>query len=444
MDAPDLVPLRCPTCSTEFDVGHLVKGTRTFCPKCRTIVTVPGARAEAAVAAPAPAPAPETPPPVPPVAPAVPEIAPKPVPRPPYRPAPPGRGPSAAVLIGGVAVVGILVVAVFVLPAWLRTKGQTSSHAASAPSGGSPTEATPSKEPAAPKLTVALSVNSESWRQGGIFDVAGALRKSLEVQGMLVVPSEGRKDAAINVVFAERRGPLLTNGATVTVFEMTLAVFAPDRPERLLILHAYGSAPAPDEGRSATQDALYQASLRAFQESPGFVHAGTLVGAALGVRSCLPNAVEALLHRETRDVALDVLEKNNYRPTDPRGQAAVFLAREDYEECKALGKPAAEVLCRAFEEFSDYDRAKMARVMGDLGDVSCSAFLARMLVAGVGSDRDDRGRDTLLAVIEALGRVGDQAAEASLQSVAENGSAELSEAASKAVQALESRLSPKR
>ncbi len=98
MAAPDLVPLRCPTCTTEFDVSNLAPGARTFCPKCRTIVTVPG---------PVSAAAPEPPPPP---APAPEPAAAKPRPqtfRPPTRRAPvapparPGRGLAVAALVLG-------------------------------------------------------------------------------------------------------------------------------------------------------------------------------------------------------------------------------------------------------------------------------------------------------------------------------------------------------
>src|SRR5579859_2892834 len=491
MELPNLVPVSCPTCRTEFDVGHLPKGTRTFCPKCRTIVSVPqGAPGAAAAEASAP-PAPIRPSPAPPPAPApaqAPELRPQtskiaqesaagevrppqvtparpePVASPPAPPrvlAPeagpsassaPRRGLAVACLVLGVAsfvipglgilalVLGAIALAsgpkegkamaltgaasglvsavlyLILLVGWVlpaideaicrarmsalhvaidtyrqRTGSDPSSVGDLVASGILPSteadcpsnkkkdgkayvllteqgmqasglrvverdnyhgsqgrmvltsggeiqfrlasslpplaELPPPDEARGPADSETKSVTLEwaatSWRSGGAYDFQSALRRSFEEAGVKVVPPGARADGALVVSYEERRGPHFTSGVFGSVLEMTLTLSAPGSAEKLLVLSGYGASKALPKGESPqTEGALFGEALEAFQVCPGVVHAGALVGAALGLKRSDAKLVEALLSRQTREVALDLLEKDSYHPTTPRAEAA--------------------------------------------------------------------------------------------------------------------------
>ncbi|HLY75581.1 MAG TPA: HEAT repeat domain-containing protein, partial [Planctomycetota bacterium] len=118
--------------------------------------------------------------------------------------------------------------------------------------------------------------------------------------------------------------------------------------------------------------------------------------------------------------------------------------REDYEGCRKLGKAAAPVLATAFREYSDFDRAEMARVMGDLGDPSSREVLVDYLVARQGRQEGQREPRVLVAVLGALSRVGDEAALATLEGPIPNATPDVSRAAESAAQTLRERLGQKR
>ncbi|MBV8881837.1 MAG: hypothetical protein JO332_17900, partial [Planctomycetaceae bacterium] len=303
MDASDLVPIVCPTCATEFDVSRLPKGTKTACPKCRTIVVVPGASApRPPVAVP---PARVSPPPPSPLAPKRIEGSKKP---------PTNNVPVLAIVLAAVVFVGAGAGAF-----WFY--GQQPRPVPQPASGPAPSRPASTVLPAARK-NVALELRSRGWRQAPAFDVASALKHSLASAGVVVAASGSAPDARVVVEYEERRGASYTNGSTATVIEMQLDLEVGSA--RVLTLHGSGSSGG---GPGSTEDSLYREALEAFQRSPGFVHGGSLVAGTLGVGDGSASIVDALLKRETRDLALDVLEKNGWQGSDARGRAALAAAR---------------------------------------------------------------------------------------------------------------------
>ncbi len=301
----------------------------------------------------------------------------------------------------------------------------------------------PSKE-AAPRAEkrVALEIRSKTWRKETGFDVRAALQKALVGESVDVVPADSpAQDGLLEVDYVERRGSPYTSGAFATAIDVKVTLSGRDRAAKLLSVHFSGSVPpALNADPAAPEESLYRGSLEDLRCRPAFLHLGPLVGAALGIKSSLPRVIDAVLRKETRETALDLLEKSAYRPGDPRGRAALALAREEYEGCPTSGAPAIAALAQAFREYADFDRAKMARLLGNTGEPTAAAPLIEYLESLRGRGLGEREEKTLEAVIAALGVVGDESAIPALEEMAAGEAKAPAHAAQEALKSLQGRL----
>ena len=304
-----------------------------------------------------------------------------------------------------------------------------------------PPPAEPPPQPPRPRVQrkILLQVNASGWRKDPPFDVAADLRERLAQVGIKAMDSEGPgRDASLEVTVEERRGKPYAPGGFGTDIVLRVVLRRPGQ-EPLLSLALGGSSPAsaPLPGPDADA-ALRAAAVESLKGGAAYRQVEHLAGAALGLPSSLSKVTGLALLPELRDVSLELLSRASYQPANPSEQAALAAARKDFDECVSIGPAAVEPLLAVLEAESGPHRARAARALGEIGDRRAGAGLRRCLSgwSGAGSPGET---EACLAVLEAIGKVGDEEALPELDRVAAAAPRKISRAASDAAEAIRER-----
>lgn len=333
-------------------------------------------------------------------------------------------------------------------------KSETPAPAPLPDQGPSPIlEADTSTPPQPPPKTfekkVVLKVQATTWREGETpFDIQSAFTEKLEAVGIQAVPETApAKDAIVLLDYKETKGRgYSTFGMGEpndygTDIELNITVLSAGTAEVLLKLPISTSPPSYiDDGMN-----VYGASVKAFREDDLSKAAGSFVGAALGMKSAMSGVIACAVWLESRDTALALLKTTGYEPSDAREKAMLAIAREDYDACVALGKPAVVPLLQFLNRYY-YPQyvAKVAWALGEIGDPQARTGLTeRLTYLKNGDFSDELDVQAGIAVINALAKVGDMFALSDLDEVAKSDKPDVAAAATRAAKMIRTRATAK-
>jgi thiol-disulfide isomerase/thioredoxin len=296
---------------------------------------------------------------------------------------------------------------------------------------------------------VTLETRSHTWRDAKPFDIVKNLTAKLRSARIQVVPRGAReKDADILIEYNESKGgdyitPFNSFGDKFgTRIRLTLTVLSAASGDTLLTLWAEGSTPFSVSGKT-----LYEAALEEFRSDNNYRYAEHFVGGTLGMKSSLSKLVPAALWPNTRQQVLSLLNGKGYRPANAREEAFLAIAREDYDACVSIGKPAVEPVIQIFNTYVDEKQIqKAARALGKIGDPRAATPLLEQLrnFRNVADFRSPEQQAAVIAMLEAIGQVGDNFALPDLNEFARHKNGEVAAAARTSAAKIRERLTGKK
>lgn len=288
---------------------------------------------------------------------------------------------------------------------------------------------------------VTLEVRAQTWRENQKpHDVESVLRTQFAASLLEIVPAGTMPyDGAVLIEFDEARGegysmfgvgPVHTYGTNLT-FKLTVLSGNAD-----VVFSDTASASTPS---AVSGQGLYEAAIAELDKLPLYAHAGHFVGAALGVKACLPALLPTLVRLDGRKKTIELFERVADRPADAREEAYLALARGDYDSLVKMGGPAVEPLLAFVDEYGWPEHvSKAARALGEIGDPRAARHLMKRAKNSSYTTKEDRAM--VLVLLEAVGRTDDGFALADLQKLVEGSEPkEIAEAAKQASEQIRKR-----
>lgn len=294
---------------------------------------------------------------------------------------------------------------------------------------------------------VAIEVRANTWREAKPFDVVKDLTAKLRSARIQVVPTGARdKDADMLLEYSESKGSdYITFNSfgdkSGTSIKLIVTVLSAASGDTLLTLTAEGFTPFSVRGNT-----LYDAALEDFRSTYEYRYAEHFVGGALGMKSSLSKLVPAAVWSSTREQVVSILKDKGYGPADAREEAFLAIARGDYDACIAVGKPAVEPLIENLKAYVEHNEVeKAARSLGKIGDPRAAKPLLEKLrnFKNVEDFRTPEDQAAVIAMLEAIGQLGDNFAVPDLNEFAKHKTSEIAAAAKASAAKIRQRLSGK-
>ncbi|HLY75137.1 MAG TPA: hypothetical protein VKU80_13535, partial [Planctomycetota bacterium] len=291
---------------------------------------------------------------------------------------------------------------------------------------------------------VALDLHSESWREEGAYAIGKELKKKLAKAGVGVVEGPSKKadgpsrkaDGVLEVRYSEAKGKeyKVLGGTSSLGFgsEIELQLTLRDPQSRELLSLRVEGAPSEIITKSP-----FEASLEALQYHELYKDLESFVAAALGIRSAFPTVLACLSWPEAHEIAEKILKDSGYKPANRQEEAYWAVGHEDWAACVKLGEVAAEPLIELFERQTQAPGGlddKLFQALLSIGGPKVKdAFLSELTSK---QGQKEVYRSELLAVLPALGKLGETRAIPSLESLSEDDDADLAKEAKKTLRLL--------
>jgi hypothetical protein len=350
------------------------------------------------------------------------------------------------------------------------------------------TPATPPKPDYSPK--VVLRVKTEPWRKDTPQNVTDSIVKQLKGAGIEIVLNDVKSaDGIVLVEYSED-----VDRAKASTGERALkpegiscrASLLNLKKKRAYQLGTVSVSPGYD---AKTTKSLYAPVLEAMRKSEEFTIMGPRVAATLGRTASIGELMPSIIKPELQPAIVKLIADTDYEPANPVEKAYLAIVTGNFDECIGLGKPAVEPLGKYLAEqlksTTDYVQsmngiASAAVALGKIGDKSASKDLRAVLktcqpqekptkkkvsedaygdfdLGAAGEDTEYYGPEgtadseegvkavtaATVAVIEALGKVGDEFALVEINRYASDGREEVAKAAQGAKAELQARLKQK-
>lgn len=272
-----------------------------------------------------------------------------------------------------------------------------------------PVEQKPKELPIARKVT--LEVERKTWRKKA-WDVGAELKKKLREAGVEVV-KKGPADARLVVRFEEEKGAEIlgfeNEHTTKFTFSMDVLPEGKDKPVLQLEISA--------EPIGEIRKPFYESSLDVFKESAQFSHLEHLVARALLVPGAGPRLLPALLDKDSRGDAADLIKSVPAADDGPAVAAALAVADEDWEAAVKIGEPAIEPLERVVQVPDILDRQQAFLALSRIpGKKAHEALLRAFNNLTMFELMDKEGRQILDLIV----KVGDESSLRHLKGVADD------------------------
>lgn len=293
--------------------------------------------------------------------------------------------------------------------------------------------------PKPPEKRVAMRVRAETWRKDQRpFDIGADLRERLGKVGVEVMP-EGTKevDGILLVELSETPYGDYMFAGKGTMLNFTLSLLDGRTARSLGQLKGLADTPFSVSGGKS----LYEAALEELRQDHLYGNAHHLLAALLGLRSAYRPALQAAIWPRVGEQALPLLKRTGFKPANPEEEALLAIAEGRYEASIRYGKAALSPLTTLLEGWHWPEvSTQVAKALGDLGDPSAAKVLLKRFRGSVHSANSDEDKRMVLALLEALGKVGDAYALADLDQVAQDKASAFSRPAAQAAKRIRGRL----
>jgi len=335
-----------------------------------------------------------------------------------------------------------------------------------------------------------LRVKTEPWRKDTPQNVTDSIVKQLKAAGIEILSNDAKSaDGIVLVEYAEDvdRAEASAGGTIARPEEVSCRVSLLNLKRK----HSYqlGSISVSTNYDARNTKSLYAPVLEAMQKSEEFAIMGPRVAATLGRTVSIGGLIPSIIKFELQPAIVEIVTDADYEPTNPVELAYLAIVTGKFDECVSLGKPAVEPLGKYLAEelksTKDYAEsmnriAEAAAALGKIGDKAASKDLRAVLktfqpkdkptkrkvsedaigefnLGAAGEDPDyydsegmvdsEEGAAAVnkatIAVIEALGKVGDAFALVEINRYTSDGREEVAKAAQVAKSELQARLKQK-
>jgi hypothetical protein len=290
----------------------------------------------------------------------------------------------------------------------------------------------------AQRYKVSLEVQSESWVPGSRFDDQG-FSGLCAASGITIMPTGSNGvDARALVQYRESKGPAFTDGLKQVGFgtEISYKLILRNSKNSMILFNIRAETGTPPSLVLAGM--LHSDAVTSFKGMREYRQSCSLIAAALGSHSEAVKVLPWAAVRGPGSAESDVLKKGGFRPGNASERAYLAVSRRDFTAARAEGADSVEPLLFVFgrqaraERLTDADRQFLVgavRLLASLGDRRAAGpltgYLERNNLLHIRSTTLD---PVFVAVIRALGQVGDASSLATLERLSK---AELKGAAAK-------------